>query len=102
MITIKVEYTVKAEFAERNRQNIEKVMADLKSLNDSGIRYAAYTQNDERSFVHFAQYRDEAARDLVTSRDAFKHFQTELKASGPERAPVATNLNLVAAAFEIF
>jgi hypothetical protein len=38
MKAVKIQYTVKAEYAETNKKNIQKVMTDLEALNNPGIR----------------------------------------------------------------
>lgn len=38
----KVQYTVKESYSETNQQNIRKVMADLRAIDNPGIRYSAF------------------------------------------------------------
>ena len=102
MKAVKVQYTVKEEFAETNKKNIGQVMSDLRKLNNPGIKYSSYVLNDGKTFVHLGIYSDEEAMSVATNLDSFKKFQTELKESQPEVPPKADDLNLVASAYDIF
>jgi hypothetical protein len=102
MKAVKVQYTVKAEYSKTNQVNIQKVMADLKKLNNPGIRYSAFMLEDGKSFVHFAMYPDQETASIVGNLDSFKSFQQQLKESQPEVPPKAEDLVLVSAAYDIF
>jgi hypothetical protein len=102
MKAVKVQYTVKEEYAETNKKNINQVMSDLRKLNNPGIKYSSYILNDGKTFVHLGIYSDEAAMSVATNLDSFKKFQMELKESQPEAPPKADDLNLVASAYDIF
>lgn len=102
MVVIKVEYTVREEYAATNSANIEKVMADLRKLNNASLKYSAYCKKDGKSFVHFAQYPDEESKDIVTNLESFKAFRSQLLASTPESKPVNERLDLVGSAYDIF
>ena len=102
MKAVKVQYTVKEEYAETNKQNIKQVMSDLRKLNNPGIKYSSYVLNDGKTFVHLGIYSDEEAMSVVTNLDSFKKFQMALKDSQPEAPPKGEDLNFVASAYEIF
>ena len=102
MIAVKVQYTVKEDYAETNQKNIQKVMADLRELNNPGIRYSAFMLDDGISFVHFAMYPDEETASNVNNLEPFQSFRGQLKQSQPEKPPKADNLSLVGAAYDIF
>ena len=102
MKAVKVQYTVKEEYAETNKKNINQVMSDLRKLNNPGVKYSSYVLNDGKTFVHLGIYSDEEAMSVATNLDSFKKFQTELKESQPEVPPKADDLNLVASAYDIF
>ncbi len=102
MKAVKVQYTVKASYAETNKKNIQKVMADLKALNNPGIRYSALVLEDGQTFVHFAMYPDEETTAIVPSLESFQSFRQQLKDSQPEVPPKAEDLTLVGSAYEIF
>ena len=102
MKAVKVEYTVKQEYVETNKRNIEKVMSDLSDLNNPGIKYSTFQLNDGKSFVHLGIYPDEETMSIVNDLEAFKSFRMQLKESQPESPPKSEDLTLVASAWEIF
>ena len=102
MKIVKVEYTVKDDYVQKNRENIEKVMSDLKAMNNPNIKYSSFTLDDGKTFVHFAMYPDQETSDIVSELESFITFRQELKASIPEVPPRAENLSLVASAWEFF
>jgi hypothetical protein len=100
MQAIKVTYTVQKGYAEHNKENIRNVMAELRTLNRADIRYSTFIENDGRTFTHFAVWKD-AESFKLDSLASFQKFQTELKASNPEKLPVAAPLTLVASSYDI-
>jgi hypothetical protein len=102
MKSVKVQYTVKAEYAETNKKNIQKVMADLREINNPGVRYSAFVLDDGKTFVHFAMYPDEETMAIVSDLPAFQSFRQQLQESGPEAPPQAEDLNLVGSAYDFF
>ena len=55
MKIIRVTYTVRPEFAEKNKANIKQVMKDLRAVNNPNTKYASYLEEDGVTFMHFAQ-----------------------------------------------
>ena len=102
MKAVKVQYTVKDDFVETNKKNIQKVMTDLREINNPGVRYSAFILNDGKTFVHFAMYPDDETMSIVNNLEAFKSFRQQLKESQPEIPPEAEDLNLVASAYDFF
>ena len=102
MKAVKVQYTVKAEYAETNKANIHQVMADLQELANQGIRYSAFVLEDGKTFVHFGLYTDQEALDVVNNLPSFQSFREQLKASGPESPPEGDDLTLVDSSYDIF
>lgn len=102
MNAVKVQYTVKESFVETNKQNINKVMAALKELNNPYIKYTAFLLDDGKTFVHFAMQANDEAAHILPDLEAFQQFQQQLKASQPEVPPKVENLNLVASGWDIF
>ena len=102
MKVVKVQYTVKPSYAETNRRNIQKVMDDLRALNNPRIRYSAFMLDDGKTFVHFAMYPDEDIAAIVNNLSSFQSFRQQLKGSQPEAPPKAEDMTLVGAAYEIF
>ena len=102
MKSVKVQYTVKAEYAETNKNNIAKVMADLSELAHPGIKYSAFILEDGKTFIHFGIYTDQEALDVVNNLSSFQSFREQLKSSGPEAPPKGEDLTLVDSSYEIF
>ena len=101
MRAIKVEYTVKPEYVETNKANIQKVMDELRALGNVGILYSSYVKEDGCSFVHFSIHRDSEEPNLLTSLPAFKAFSAQLKAEGLVTPPQSVKLNMVAKSFDL-
>ncbi len=101
MKAVKVQYTVKEEYVETNKRNIRKVMAELRKLNDPGIKYSAFVLDDGKSFVHFVMQTDGGAT-AIGDLDSFKSFRQQLQESQPEVPPKAENLSLAGSSFDIF
>ncbi len=102
MKAVKVQYTVKAEYADTNKGNIRQVMADLQELANPGIKYSTFILEDGKTFVHFGMYTDQEALEVVNSLPSFQSFREQLQASGPEAPPKGDDLNLVGSSYEIF
>ena len=102
MKIIRVQYTAKQEYVAKNKDNIAKVMGDLREINNPGIKYATYLLPDEKTFLHFAQFENDEAHKVLMELESFIRFQTELKARVPEVAPKSENLTLVASSYDFF
>lgn len=79
MKVTRVQYTVRSDFIEENKRNIEAVMNELRALSDNDVRYAVYLHDDGRTFMHLVHHNTEAAERLPTSLESFKHFRARLK-----------------------
>jgi hypothetical protein len=101
MKIVRVQYTVRAEYVARNLENITNVAGEVKTLNDPGIKYAAFLLPDGKTFMHFDQFEDERAHETLTGLQSFKKFANELEASVLESDPKLDLLTLVAASYEI-
>ena len=102
MKIVKVTYTTKPEYAEQNQANIKAVMADLQKLNYPGINYNSCLGADGKTFTHTAFFKSEEDEKLLLQLPSFKHFQEQLKASGPEAPPKQELLTLVGSSTTIF
>ena len=101
MKAIRVQYSVRPEFAAQNRKNIAAVMAEMRSLGDSGCRYTSYAFPDGKTFMHLVHYRAPAAEDLPGRLPSFKQFQKELK-ENLEVPPKAETIEVAGSSFELF
>lgn len=102
MKSVIVNYTVRAEFADKNATNIRAVMDELRDRNDPSVRYQAFRKADGVSFVHFGMYENDEAQKRLTESEAFAKFQKELRASEPVSPPNAEWLDLVASMYDVF
>ena len=102
MNAVKVQYTVKEEYVETNKANIQRVMADLKEINNPGIKYSAFLLDDGKSFVHFVMRADDEAQKSLSELPSFQEFQRQLRESGPEAPPNAEDLTLVGSSWDFF
>ena len=98
----RVQYTVKPEFVETNKKNIEAVMEEVKSQNWADFKYATYLAPDGLSFMHFAVAETPEANERLLTLESFKHFTSELRAKGAEAPPKSDQMSLVAAGFDLF
>lgn len=102
MKAVKVQYTVKPEYVEENKKNINKVMEVLRTNPIEGMLYSSYTLGEEENtFVHINLAKDESTLSKLNEVSEFTAFRMALKASGPLSPPKQTNLDLVAAGFEL-
>ena len=102
MKIVRVNYTTTPAFALQNQANIAGVVRELKAINHRGIKYSTYLLPDGKTFMHFDQFENEEAHQLLTSLESFKKFDRELWASGLEVEPVLESLSLVASTENFF
>jgi hypothetical protein len=101
MNAMKVEYTVKPEYVNTNKANIQKVMDELRALGDVGVLYSTYIKDDGCSFVHFSIHRNSEEPNIIPTLEAFKAFSTQLKAEGLVTLPQTLKLDMVAKSFDL-
>ena len=102
MKIVRVQYTTTAEFAPLNQVNIAGIVAELKQLNHPGIKYTCWLLPDGKTFMHFDQFENEEAHQVLTSLDSFKKFDADLWASNLDAEPQLELLSLVASTEEYF
>lgn len=93
MKIVKVEYQVKPDFIETNKQNILNVMDALKAKNITHFRYSSYYLG-EGKFMHYNVTNGEDSLEL-NELPAFKDFLAALKASQPIIPPKPIDMELV-------
>ena len=81
MKIVRVQYTTTAAYAATNQENIRQVVNELKKLNHPGIKYSAYLLEDGKTFMHFDQFENEAAHQILLELASFKKFDAGLWAS---------------------
>ena len=98
-----VRYTVKAEHVAENKANISRVMAEIRTLGRTDIKYSVFVEDDGRTFNHWALFASEAAQKIFVNLESFKTFQQASRQGGYREAPpTATNLTLVSSPFDLF
>jgi hypothetical protein len=102
MKIVRVQYTTTPEFATINQANIAGIVKELKEIKHPGIKYGCWLLPDGKTFMHFDQFENEAAHDLLTSLASFKKFDEDLWASGLEIEPVLELLSPVASTEEFW
>ncbi|NCF64537.1 MAG: hypothetical protein GWP61_01095 [Chloroflexi bacterium] len=102
MNAVKVQYTVKAEYVETNKANIQRVMADLRKINNPDIKYSSFLLDDGKSFVHLVMRANDEAQKTLGELPSFQEFQRQLRESGPEVPPKAEDLALVGSSWDFF
>ncbi len=102
MKIVRVQYTTTAKFAPINQVNIAGIVQELKELNHPGIKYGCWLLPDGKTFMHFDQFENEEAHEVLTSLESFKKFAAELDASGLEAEPKLDLLSLVASTEEFW
>ena len=94
MKRVMVQYKVKADQADENRQLIEAVFAALKQASPPNLRYASFVQGDGVSFVHIASIETDDGSNPLEDIDAFGAFVAEI-GDRCEVPPAVTPLEVV-------
>ena len=102
MKIVRVQYTTTPEFAPINQANIAAIVKELKQLNHPGIKYGCWLLPDGKTFMHFDQFENEEAHQVLTALESFKQFDTQLWSSGLEVEPNLELLSPVASTEEFF
>jgi hypothetical protein len=102
MKIVRVQYTTSPEFSPINQANITAIVKELKALNHPGIKYSCWLLPNGKTFMHFDQFENEEAHEVLTSLASFKKFDAELWASGLEVEPVLELLSPVASTAEFW
>lgn len=102
MKAVKVQYTVKPEFVEENKNNIQKVMSALNANPIVGMQYSSYTDDENpNTFIHINMAKDGETMSKLNDLKEFAEFRMALKTSQPVSPPKQTKLNFVGAGFSI-
>ena len=102
MKAVKVQYTVRPEYIEENKSNIQKVMDALKANPIVGMQYSSYTDKENpNTFIHINMAKNEEIMAKLNDVEEFTAFRIALKASQPLSPPKQTSLELVAAGFHL-
>lgn len=102
MKIVRITYTTKADYSEKNQLNIKQVMSDLQKANHPGINYTACLAADSKTFAHTAFFNSEEDQQFLNELASFKNFQEQLKSGGLESPPKQEILTLVGNSNPIF
>lgn len=101
MIIVKVTYTVKPDFVQKNQDNINLFMVDFKKMNINDFRYVAYLCGDGKTFVHLSHYNNEGIQKKLLQVPSFLSFQKQRDDSGLEGSPQIEVMQLVASSQDL-
>ena len=102
MIIVKVNYTVKQEFAAQNQENILLFLQDFQQMNHPDFRYNVYLGADGKTFTHLSHFKHEAIQQIILNVPSFKYFQQQRDNSGLEVQPQIEVMDLVGSSACIF
>lgn len=102
MIVVKVTYTVKADFVQKNQENISEFLKDFKKIKSNDFRYIVYKGDDKKTFTHISMYQNEAIQKELLAVQSFKSFQQQRNNSGLEKSELIEIMELAGASYDIF
>ena len=94
-------YTVKPEFVEQNRQNLDEFIAALTAASVPGLSYRIFLEEDGKTFLHLVTSQDDPSA-VITGLPSFRTFQLELMASEPLQKPDQVGMSLVATSGDLY
>ncbi|MEP6747838.1 MAG: hypothetical protein ABJB86_08930 [Bacteroidota bacterium] len=102
MKIVRVQYTTTHQYAATNAENISAVVAELRKIDHPGIQYSCYLMADGKTFMHFDQFENEEAHQVLQSLESFKKFSAQLWGSKLEVEPALELLSLIASSEDFF
>jgi hypothetical protein len=87
-----IRYRTRPDQADANAKLVEAVYAELHRIRPDGVSYATFRLNDQTTFVHLVQVRQEPSPLLAVS--AFAEFQAGIT-DRVDQGPVQENLTEV-------
>ena len=81
MINIQVKYTVKPEFSDTNRENIELFLESFRELDHTKFRYQIFVEEDGLTFCHHSAYLNEDIQKQLLAMPLFLDFQRQRDAN---------------------
>ncbi|MFD2904914.1 hypothetical protein [Sphingobacterium anhuiense] len=77
MIAIKVTYTIKEDYVDANKENIQIFLDAFKELDNHQFVYTIFQVNGSNTFIHMSQYKNEAIQKELLNMPAFLEFQKQ-------------------------
>ena len=102
MIVVKVTYTVKADFVQKNQVNINEFLKDFKKIKSNDFRYIVYIGDDKKTFTHISMYQNEAIQKELLAVQSFKSFQQQRNNSSLEISENIEMMELAGTSYDIF
>lgn len=101
MISVKVTYTVNADFLQQNKQNIHNFLMDLKKLANCNFMYNVFLLDDGLTFLHIAMYEREEDQQIVLNVPSFLKFQQERDQSNLIHKPEFKEISLIGSSLSL-
>lgn len=101
MIVVKVTYTVNDEYANTNKELIQKFLSDFKKLERTQFLYSIFQSEDGKTFIHTSQYKNKDIQQVLLNMPSFLHFQ-EQRDKNLASEPKIEFLKYVGASKEVF
>ena len=87
MNRVMVTYKVKTDKVAENESLVQAVYEELRQINNPDMHYATFKLEDGQTFVHIASFDSQEGREALSTCNAFKEFQKDIK----ERCEVPPN-----------
>ena len=94
MQTTIVQYTVKADRADENREYVRGVFEELDANRPDGLRYVSFNLDDGLTFVHVAVVETEDGENPLPKTQSFQNFIKDIQ-DRCEIPPAASAANIV-------
>jgi hypothetical protein len=91
MLVARVEYRVRADFAERNIANVQAFIPEVRARLQPGSSYSVSVSADRRSFLHLFFHEAAAEEAILGEIPAFGVFLSEVMGGGCEAPPSITH-----------
>jgi|SRR5690606_15651560 len=77
MIVVSVTYTVNKEYANKNKELIERFLHDFKQLEPASFLYTVFENPEGATFRHTSQYANKEIQQQILTLPSFVHFQEQ-------------------------
>lgn len=101
MISVQVSYTVKPEFVQQNKKNINVFLSDFKKLVNANFLYNVFLKEDGLTFLHVSMYENEEVQQEVLNVPSFLMFQKERDESGLNDSHQLENITLIGSSLSL-
>ena len=102
MKAVKVTYTVRPEFAAKNKENIKAFLDEVKQIGDPEMRYNVFVAEDGKTFSHLSMYTHDDSQARFLNLESFKSFQKQRDESRLEAEPKIEAFTLFQSSHDVF